>query len=452
MPWRARVHSLMTGLLVPSSAGTEEQEQCFQSRAAELTAAGFRRTCLFIVALNTVTAAFDWLPYPRGSAIRQAVLLFHLAIPVLCLPAVFLLRPRSRWVRHSFWVAVATTAVSLTSVGLLASQSVGLDTPFFACSNIVQLATVLLVTDLRRRILASLLINVPFLIGFFAARPEQMGHVFLLHSLDWLAASQAAAIAAGHGIYQLVRSSFFKQRELDARAQELALLRQAEIDLKEAAILRAERLQLEMLRYQLNPHFLFNTLNSVDALIARQPEQARSLILALAAFCRETLDGRERETNPLREELSMVGRYLEIQKVRWEEHLEVTVEAARESLDWPVPAFILQPLVENAVRFGQLSLAHQAAEQVKVRVSSRIAGELLLIEVANSGRWFEPGELPPRRSTGIGLENVRQRLQRLYRGAQRFEVESEEGWVVARLGLPRQEQDEPALTATARGP
>ena len=215
-----------------------------------------------------------------------------------------------------------------------------------------------------------------------------------------------------------------RQRELEAAVAdrtavlasqnaELERLHQIEFDEKLAARLAAEKSGLEVLRYQLNPHFLFNTLNAICAQIIKSPRVARDTVIRLAEFCRLTLHRPDENADPsLAQEIKMLRAYLDIERTRLGPLLdvEVTTDPALDSV--LLPPFLLLPLVENAVKYG--SATSEDVVRISLSFSSTPDGSIL-IEITNSGRWIEPAHSPrdvP--SLGIGLENVRQRLARTY--------------------------------------
>jgi hypothetical protein len=164
--------------------------------------------------------------------------------------------------------------------------------------------------------------------------------------------------------------------------------------------------ELRALRAQIHPHFLFNSLNSINALIAAQPEEARRLCVRLADFLRHSLTVGSRETIPLAEELDLAERLLAIEKVRFGPRLAHEVKADDAARACLVPPLVLQPLVENAVTHG----IAQRLDGGTVRVEAERRGERLLVVVENP----RDAETPGRKGTGIGLQNVRRRLAALY--------------------------------------
>lgn len=180
----------------------------------------------------------------------------------------------------------------------------------------------------------------------------------------------------------------------------------AERQLLEAS-LSAERARLAVLRYQINPHFLFNTLNSIRASLPLREVTAREMITSLAAYLRSTLEGEALAAVPLREEIESVKEYLHIQAYRFGPRLEACFEISSQVEAVSVPAFILQPLVENAIRHG----LEAASGVCMITIRAEGTGNRLRLSVVNTGVWR-----PLERGAGIGLENVRSRLELSYRG------------------------------------
>ena len=193
----------------------------------------------------------------------------------------------------------------------------------------------------------------------------------------------------------------------------------------------ATEAQLEMLRYQLQPHFLFNALNSLRALIAEDPVRAREMVTELADFLRYSLLSPGAAEVALGEEVASVRRYLALERVRYEERLQVDFEVEPGAEARRVPSFLLHPLAENAVKYG----IRTSPRPLRVSVAARTEGRRLVVEVANTGRWCEPMSDPVLNGLGVGLDNVRQRLARLYPGRHHFQVGQDDGWVRARIEI-----------------
>ena len=215
------------------------------------------------------------------------------------------------------------------------------------------------------------------------------------------------------------------------------LLAERERTLRAMAL--AKEAQLEMLRYQLQPHFLFNALNSLRALIVEDPAKARAMVTELSGFLRYSLLPIGTADVGLGEEIASIRRYLALEQVRFEERLQVEFQVEPLAETRRVPSFLLHPLAENAVKYG----IRTSPRPLKVRISARADGERLLVEIANTGRWCgdrengngEGSGHPIEDGAGVGLVNVRERLARLYPGWHRFEVGQEDGWVKARIEI-----------------
>jgi len=203
-----------------------------------------------------------------------------------------------------------------------------------------------------------------------------LGHLFMFGSL----------LAAGHARAYLVRS-----RTREAEAAHLA------------ALLATAR--LDALRMQLNPHFLFNTLNAVSALAERDPAGVRRVVARLSGLLRRVLDSTEAREVPLAEELAFLDDYLDIQRVRLGDRLTAVLDVPPDVRAALVPALVLQPLVENAVEHGVARLEDRAGT---VRISAWCEGATLAVTVSDDG----PGGAVE--ADGIGLSNTRARLHALY--------------------------------------
>ncbi|HUG01112.1 MAG TPA: histidine kinase [Longimicrobiales bacterium] len=195
---------------------------------------------------------------------------------------------------------------------------------------------------------------------------------------------------------------------------------------------RLTEARLNALRMELNPHFLFNTLNAISGLVRRNENEAAVRMLArLGDLLRLTLERGGDHRVPLEQELELLRVYLEIERVRFHDRLSVEVDVDRDALDGMVPTLILQPLVENAVRHG---IGHRAGSG-RIRVGAERRNGELVLEVADSGRGFAPPS--PSEKAGVGLSNTRARLAELYgeRAAISLGVAPEGGGLV-RLVLP----------------
>ncbi len=195
--------------------------------------------------------------------------------------------------------------------------------------------------------------------------------------------------------------------------------------------------QLNTLRAQLNPHFMFNALNSIRALVDEDPEQAKRSITQLSAILRNAMATVKRRTVPLGEEIDIVKAYLALEAIRFEERLRVQFALEEGTERELVPPMLLQTLVENAVRHGVAKLPQGG----DLRISVHRGLDNMVLSVSNSGH-YQPGTI---NGTGIGLRNTRKRLDMIYGGQARIHIENRDGMVVTEVEIPmkRAEQDRP---------
>jgi two-component system LytT family sensor kinase len=206
--------------------------------------------------------------------------------------------------------------------------------------------------------------------------------------------------------------------------------------------LRAEALahqaRLEALRFQLNPHFLFNTLNAISTLVVEQrTSEAGRMIARLSDFLRLTLERPDADEVPLDDEIEHVRRYLEIEQVRFGDRLAVEIDVAADSRAARVPALVLQPLVENAIRHAISMREDGGRVRIEARRVTTSEGVRLHLSVTDDGPGVAVGALtgarvaenahPPHGNGGIGLANTRERLRHHFGPAQRLDLRSVEG-------------------------
>lgn len=206
--------------------------------------------------------------------------------------------------------------------------------------------------------------------------------------------------------------------------------------------------RLQVLQAQVEPHFLFNTLAAVDYLIETEPPRASRMQKALITYLRGALPQMRQESSTLGREVRLVSSYLELIKMRIEERLEVEI-AIPETLQSAIfPPMVLQSLVENAIKHG----IEPKPEGGKVRVAAGVQGTQLWVEVRDTGVGLPDGELleGPTSGTGLGLQNIRERLAMLYPGKSRLMLMSDENGTVVRITVPYQVGPEPS-PATGRG-
>jgi two-component system sensor histidine kinase AlgZ len=210
--------------------------------------------------------------------------------------------------------------------------------------------------------------------------------------------------------------------------------RAAEARVLETSIL-ARDAELKALKAQVNPHFLFNSLNSISALTSSDPAKAREMCILLAEFLRMTLGLGEKSSIPLAEELSLLHRFLAIEKVRFGSRLQMTEDIQDDCKAMLVPPLLLQPLLENAVTHGIANLPEGGC----IRLLVRSQGARLSILVENS---FDAENAPAHRK-GLGLENVRRRLESRHAAEASMRVTADEGQFQVVLTLPAETQEAP---------
>ena len=194
----------------------------------------------------------------------------------------------------------------------------------------------------------------------------------------------------------------------------------------------AQTAQLQMLRYQLNPHFLFNALNSIRALIDEDASKARQMIDELSDFLNYSLHIERCSDVPLRVELQALDYYFAIQKKRYEDKLEVSFEIDAGAREAQVLNFLIHPLVENAVKFGMST----SPMPLRIRIAAKRDGDDLVVTVSNTGHWVSPSGGAGLAGTSTGLENVKKRLENAYPGRTDFQSFESDGWVHVKLQIP----------------
>jgi LytS/YehU family sensor histidine kinase len=184
-----------------------------------------------------------------------------------------------------------------------------------------------------------------------------------------------------------------EQKEMDIRKMEAEKL--------------AKEAELFKLRQQMQPHFLFNSLNSISALVGTQPEQARKMINQLSDFLRGTLKKEDQQWVILSDEFQYLELYLDIEKVRFGHRLSTVIYCEEESQLMKLPPMLLQPIVENAIKFG----LYDTVGEVTISITAEKRDACLLITVQNP---FDPETSHPNKGTGFGLSSVQRRLYLLF--------------------------------------
>jgi two-component system LytT family sensor kinase len=236
-----------------------------------------------------------------------------------------------------------------------------------------------------------------------------------------------------HGIkyYQLLQSEHEALLKFAAENKEEQLKRsRAETIAQEA--------QLKMLRYQLNPHFLFNTLNAISALVVgRSTANANTMIMQLSNFLRYSLENDPIKRVTLEQEVGALKLYLDIEKTRFADRLEVEFDVDAAAHDVKIPSLLLQPLVENAIKYA----IAPAEKGGKVSIFAKLDGDHLIIEVADTGPGIQDGKNAMVSGPGIGLKNTVDRLSAFYGDNYIFELRGpQSGGMTIYIRLPLEKQ------------
>ncbi|MCK9291527.1 MAG: histidine kinase [Bacteroidales bacterium] len=240
--------------------------------------------------------------------------------------------------------------------------------------------------------------------------------------LSWLTLTLPWRVLIGCFFYLIIILIYYMmlyyedlQQKLKIEAELNSLVREAE---------------LNALKSQINPHFLFNSLNSISSLTITEPEKAQDMVIKLSDFMRYSLSHDRNETTNLRNELENAERYLEIEKVRFGTRLSYQIDVPDSCLDMIIPNMILQPLLENAVKHG----VHHSTEEVLIRLSCNVTEAMIEISVTNT---FDPAA-DRRRGEGIGLKNISRRLQLLYNRNDLLQIKSVHTKFEVILRIPKQ--------------
>jgi two-component system, LytTR family, sensor kinase len=200
-------------------------------------------------------------------------------------------------------------------------------------------------------------------------------------------------------------------------------------DLEHSTKALAREAELFYLRQQIQPHFLFNTLNSINALIGLQPEKAREMTVQLSDFLRKTIRTDHKNWIPLSEEMDHIRQYLDIEVIRFGDRLQVVYELSEEALQLSMPQLMLQPLLENAIKHG----LYGTVEEVPISIKAFSKAQMLVVQVSNP---YDPDYRSPS-GTGFGLEGTRRRLQLLFGRNDLLKIEAAADHYLVTLSIPQ---------------
>lgn len=193
----------------------------------------------------------------------------------------------------------------------------------------------------------------------------------------------------------------------------------------------AKEAELGSLRQQLQPHFLFNSLNSINALISLKPDQARKMTQQLSDFLRGTMKKDELKPVTLEEEITHLSLYLDIEKVRFGHRLNTEIESDETSLSMKIPPLLLQPVVENAIKFG----LYDTTEAITIKLATRSEDDSLIVSVENP---FDPETSKPKKGTGFGLESIKRRLYLLFGRSDLLQTDVRGNIFITTVKIPQQ--------------
>ncbi len=212
-------------------------------------------------------------------------------------------------------------------------------------------------------------------------------------------------------------------RQMKDEAESIARKEDAERLLREA--------ELSNLRQQIQPHFLFNSLNSISALAGSRPEEARKMIQQLSDFLRGTLKKDDQQLVKLKDELQHLNLYLEIEKVRFGHRLKTEIQSNDEALHQYIPTLLLQPILENAIKFG----LYDTIGETLIKISCKKEAQFLIVQVENP---YDSNTSKPKKGTGFGLNSIQRRLHLLYHRNDLLIAQQKENMFVTTVKIPQQ--------------
>ena len=257
-----------------------------------------------------------------------------------------------------------------------------------------------------------------FYLNMALASPANTGYLLFLSNSYWIRGATSFLLI---GCMAIISVLWYTQEEEHENRQR-----------KNDAEKLSKEAELFKLRQQLQPHFLFNSLNSISALIGSNPVQARSMIHQLSDFLRTTLRKDEEQWIKMEEELVSLELYLEIEKVRFGHRLSTSITKDEKSLQMMIPPMLLQPVVENAIKFG----LYDTTDAVTIQISVLSENDTLKVVVQNP---FDPETASPRHGTGFGLNSVKRRLYLLFARTDLVETQARDHVFTTIINIPKHE-------------
>lgn len=336
------------------------------------------------------------------------------------------------------WLAVVNPVVDVTSLtmviagySLAESAVMGLRSPIFMMYFVV-LAARPVASSVRKAMFVSALVVIEYaaLLGVLIAR----GAVpFTSSPVEAALRGQISPLDEGAKVLLLIVAGIVAVYAT-SWAEKLVVESIHESEERARVSTRLVQAELDTLRLQLNPHFLFNALNGALALIPTDPPAAEKMVSGLSDFLRMVLTASAQQEAPLSQELDLVERFVEIQQVRFGDRLRVSVDASRDAQDALIPSLLLQPLVENAIRHG----IGPRAEGGTISITAHRAGDQLVVEISDDGVGTGARRTRQRsQGIGLGLVNTSTRLDHLYGTEHRFtHGDSSDGGYNVRIAIP----------------
>jgi len=255
--------------------------------------------------------------------------------------------------------------------------------------------------------------SIRYAVGWIVPNPEHNAFVTYSLPLRFIAASLLIGWIAIINVLWNISQNYreYEQRKTDAEKM-------------------AREAELYNLRQQLQPHFLFNSLNSIIALITKKPQEARKMVFQLSDFLRGTLHKDDQKLLDISDELEHLQLYLDIEKVRFGHRLNVKLEVDDNTAHAQLPAMIIQPLLENAIKYG----LYDTTEQVDIDIKVSRVSKLLVIRIQNP---FDAENIRKQKSSGFGLRSVERRLFLLYGRTDLLQTHSENNLFTSTISIPQ---------------